>query len=349
MMLFRNACASDLDEIVTLAKQSGVGLTSLPHNKELLKKRLDLSSYSFQKEVQEPAEEYYLFVLEDSSSKEIVGTSALEAKTGYETPFYSYHISKYSRLSHSLHIRSEYELLTLVNDNEGRSEFCTLFLEPKYRKKNNGLLLTKGCFLFMAQHPKRFTSTVIAELRGINTKEQSPFWEHVGRHFFQMPFKEADRLNLATNKQFIEDLMPQYPLYVPLLDPQAQKAIGKPHASTIPAMNILVKEGFRFNNYVHIFDAGPTYEAAFFDIKTIALSRLVKVSSISDEVRSVDYLIGNMHINFRATISSALIHDEDDSCILSRETAETLEVHCGNFVRITPLNPAHCSHTHQGI
>lgn len=338
MLVLRTVCESDLAQVHRLAVLCGKGMTSLPQDKDLLQKRIALSLESFKKQVHEPSDEYYLFVLEDTKSQQLIGTSAIQAKTGFDTPFYSYHLSKYARISYSLNIRSEYELLNLVNDNQGRTEICTLFLDPSYRKSHNGLLLSKARFLFMAQHQQRFAPAIIAELRGlINKNNQSPFWEHVGRHFFQMDFNEADSLNLSTNKQFIEDLMPQYPIYVPLLAEEAQKAIGKPHESTIPAMSILIKEGFHFNNYVHIFDAGPILEALLTDIKTVALSQEYSISGISDEVRSIEFIVANTQIDFRATICSALIHEDENSCILSKKTAESLQVRVKDTVRISPL------------
>lgn len=339
MMLFRSARDADLDAIHYLAEQSGVGMTTLPKNKDLLKSRVSWSSDSYQKKVSKPADEYYLFVLEDQSSNKIVGTSAIEALTGYETPFYSYKISKRTRVCHSLNIRSEYEVLSLVNDNQGRTEICTLFLSPEYRRDNNGLLLSKSRFLFMAQHPERFAPTVIAEMRGISDeKGESPFWNNIGNHFFQMPFMEADRLTLATNKQFIADLMPRNPIYLKLLSSEAQAVIGKPHKSTMPAMNILLGEGFRFNNYIDIFDAGPTIESPRVDIKTSRISRLLTIKNISDEVSSTDFLIANTLMDFRATISFAVIHEDENTCIISKNTAELLSVKRGDTLRIAPLH-----------
>ena len=141
MMLFRSALDSDLEAIHDLAEQSGIGMTTLPKDISLLKKRIDWSCASYKKKIVHPNSEYYLFVLENQKNKEIVGVSAIEARIGHDTPFYSYKLSKRTRISRTLNIRSEYEVLSLVNDNQGRSEICTLFLNPKYRKDNNGLLL----------------------------------------------------------------------------------------------------------------------------------------------------------------------------------------------------------------
>ncbi len=76
MMLFRRAEMKDLEAIHTLALASGIGMTTLPKDIELLKKRLTWSCESFEKPVTSPPNEYYLFVLEDTEQQKIVGTFA---------------------------------------------------------------------------------------------------------------------------------------------------------------------------------------------------------------------------------------------------------------------------------
>ena len=271
MMLFRRAVAQDLDDIHALAMHSGMGMTTLTKSIELLQKRLTWSNNSFGKSIQEPSNEYYLFVLQDTSSGKVVGTSAIEASIGDEVPFYSYKLSKRTKICHQLHIRTDYKELSLVNDYQGSSELCTLFLEPNYRINGNGLLLSLSRLLFIANYPQRFSATVIAEMRGVSDNQgNSPFWNQIGAPFFQMSFIEADHLTLSTDKQFIADLMPKHPIYVELLSPEAQSVIGKPHPSTLPAMNILLRENFHWNHYVDILDAGPTIECPRDQIRTIA-------------------------------------------------------------------------------
>ncbi|STX29260.1 arginine N-succinyltransferase [Legionella beliardensis] len=338
MILFRCSQMSDIEAIYELALHSGFGITTLPKDKDFLHARVSLSCASFNKEVQKPQNEYYLFVLEDLAAKKIVGTAAIEAFTGFETPFYSYKLSLRTRISHSLSIRSDYEVLSLVNDNQRRSELCTLFLEPSYRVDGNGLLLSKGRLLFMAQFPHRFASTLIAEMRGISDEEgNSPFWDNVGRYFFHMPFAEADRLTILTNKQFIADLMPRNPLYVKLLAPEAQEVIGQPHPSSRPALKILFNEGFRYNNYIDIFDAGPTIEAPCHDINTIAASQIFIIKSLSDEVTGPRFLLSNSKLDFKATISHAIFNNQTGKCIISKETAELLQVRKNEAIRLVPL------------
>lgn len=338
MMLMRAAQIKDVDSIYELAIKSGIGLTTLPKDKDLLKKRIQWSLDSFKNTSQKPGDHYYFFVLEDTSSQKIAGTSAIEAKTGVHTPFYSYKVSRRTRMCHSLGIRNDYDVLSLVNDNQGCSELCTLFLNPDYRKNHNGLLLSKARFLFIADHRERFCDRLIAELRGVSDGQgRSPFWEHVGAHFFHMPFSQADELTTSTNKQFIADLIPRNPVYVKLIAQEAQDVIGKAHPSSIPAMQMLLSEGFRYNNYVDIFDAGPTIECPVDEIKTIKRSALVKVGSLSDEVSGTEYLISNQSTDFRAIHDLVVYCPEKNRCIISKKAAETLGIKEGSMIRISPI------------
>lgn len=338
MMLLRSARESDIDAIHYLAEHCGVGMTSLSKNRSQLLERLKLSSASFHKTVTKPHDEHYLFVLEDLSNSQIVGTSAIEAATGHDIPLYSYKITKSTDICHSLNLRRDYEVLHLVNDNQGRSELCSLFLRPEYRHNANGLLLSRSRFLFMAHHPQRFRAKIIAEMRGISDdKGSSPFWEAVGQHFFQMSFAKADQLAASTNKQFIADLMPKNPIYIELLPAEVQAVIGKPHDSSKPAMNILLTEGFRYNSSIDIFDAGPTIEAALDQIRTVATNSIMTVKNIADEVSSDLFIIANTKLEFRAVVGKIIFNSQDGSCIISKETAELLDVKLGDCLRLTPL------------
>jgi arginine N-succinyltransferase len=339
LMLLRSAHTKDLNDIHHLAETSGVGVTSLSKDIKILKQRLNWSSNSFKETIHAPSNEFYLFVLEDPVTKKVIGTSAVEALTGQSTPLYSYKLSKRTRFCNSLKLRTDYEVLYLVNDNQNRSELCTLFLDKSYRLKNYSTLLSRGRFLYMANFPERFASMVIAEMRGIcDDQGNSPFWDSLGTHFFNMTFAQADRLTLSSDKQFIADLMPRNPIYVSLLSQTARDVIGQPHASTIPAMKILNREGFRYNNYVDIFDGGPTLEAFRDQIRTIAASRLLTVKNLIDDVGGKSYLLSNTHSILRATLSEAILNPKQQSCILSKETAELLKVKSGEQIRIVPLN-----------
>ncbi|MCH9756732.1 MAG: arginine N-succinyltransferase [Gammaproteobacteria bacterium] len=339
-ILFRNAKDSDLEAIHTLAKESGFGLTTLPKNRTLLAQRLEHATTSWQHIRHTPGNEYYLFVLEDNNTNEVIGTAAIEAKTGVEAPFYSYKLSKRIKAltSRSTENQHEDELLNLVNDHQGHTELCTLYLKPSYRKEHCGAFLSRARFLFMSQYPERFAQTVIAEMRGITTLDgSSPFWDALGYHFFHLSFIEADRLTLSTDKQFIADFMPEYPIYVKLLSPEAQAAIAKPHPSTVPAMELLMNEGFYYNHYIDIFDAGPVLESKISHIKTFKQSQVFILKDTTKQIESPTYLLSNTDTDFRATKGSVTCNIKDNTCILTTQTAALLTLKPGDPVRIAPF------------
>lgn len=335
MIRFRRAKENDFEKLCHLTDRIEIGITSIPRDKKLLRQRLTHTEQSFEKTVAVPHDETYLFVLEDCEKDIIAGMSGIDACTGYNTPFYSYRISKKSRVCPSLHIRNDYETLSLVNDNQYKTEIGSLYLHPEYRRHGNGTFLSRARFLFIAQFSYRFLNTIIAEMRGISDSAgRSPFWEHIGRHFFHMTFPEADRLSSTSNKQFIADLMPRTPLYIKLLAPSAQAVIGQPHPGTVPAMNILLKEGFQHNHDVDIFDAGPTLEVLRDKIHTVQQSRLLQINQIHDTVSGDYCLIANTQIDFCVVQQYVLIDEHHHTCILNQDTARLLQVTAGDYVRV---------------
>ena len=93
MILLRDAHESDLNNVHKLAVKSGIGLTTLPKDRVELAKRIERAATSFSIENTPLDNAYYLFVLEDTETKAIVGTSAIEARSGGGLPFYTYKVS----------------------------------------------------------------------------------------------------------------------------------------------------------------------------------------------------------------------------------------------------------------
>ena len=335
-LLFRSSTNNDLDAIYQLALQSGVGITTFPKRIDLLTKKISLSVDSFDQSVHSPGQEYYLFVVEDPETHTVVGTSAIKASVGYDAPFYTYKLTKRTHVCRELGIQSDVPILTLVNDLQGKSALCTLYLKPEYRHSHNGEFLSRSRFLYMANYPERFESSVIAEMRGVtDSVGNTPFWDNVGKHFFQMTFSEADELSLSSNKQFIADLLPEYPIYIQLLTPDVQAIIGKPHHDTVPAMRILFNEGFSYLNYVDIFDAGPTIEAQRDEIITVKNRQLAPITRISDSLTSSSYILTNTEGSFRATIGQ--VFPENKGVAINHESAELLQVKLGSVIRYVPF------------
>ncbi|MEH6594499.1 MAG: arginine N-succinyltransferase [Colwellia polaris] len=335
MIIIRPIQSSDYDALHRIAVESGHGFTSLPVNEELLKKRISHAEVSFKSIVSQPGNEGYLFVMEDTETGAVVGTSGIESAVGLDDAFYHYHLGKVVHSSRELNIYNTVETLSLCNDYTGASEICTLFLSETHRKNRNGRFLSRFRFLFMAEHTERFAETVIAEMRGVSDENgESPFWKWLEEHFFSLDFPTADYLTGIGKKEFIAELMPKYPIYVNLLSKDAQRVINKVHPKTVPALRLLEAEGFSRRGYVDIFDAGPTVETQTASVKTVRQSKKRQVI-IGDVANDNNYIICNDKVaDFRATQAAILLRDTAKQVVLSQAVADALMVKEGDWVRL---------------
>ncbi|HEY5718070.1 MAG TPA: arginine N-succinyltransferase [Motiliproteus sp.] len=345
MMLIRPIAESDYPALLEIAEESGIGFTSLPYNEEILSGKLQRSLESFARTEESPEHELYLFVLEDTATGTIAGTTAIATGVGTQEAFYHYHRETVVHASRELNVHNRMEVLTLCNHYTGATEVCTLYLREPYRKGTNGRLLSKCRFLFMAQHPQRFNPKVIAEMRGVSDSSgHSPFWEWLGDNFFSMDFPRADYLVGLGNKVFIAELMPKYPLYVNLLSKEARAVISQVHEKTRPALRLLEKEGFQHAGYIDIFDGGPTVEAPLQQIHSVEHSqqRLVEVGAFDQGGRAC--LVCNDRLQgFRATLTELLL-PEQGAVRLTPEVAAVLAVEPGDQVRVIELEGVYPQH-----
>lgn len=338
MMVIRPVERDDLAQLMALASKTGGGLTSLPADSVTLSARIDRSIQTWQNELPQ-AEQGYVFVLEDSESGKAVGICAIEVAVGLQDPWYNFRVGSQVHASKELNVYNMMPTLSLSNDHTGSSELCTLFLDPDYRNGKNGYLLSKSRFLFMAAFRDRFMQKVVAEMRGvIDEAGHSPFWESVGSRFFSMSFSEADYLCGTGQKSFIAELMPKHPLYLDYLSEEAKGVIGQTHPQTAPARAVLEAEGFRYMNYIDIFDGGPTLECDIDRVRAIRKSRLLKVSlgEQGDSSLPLCLVANDSYADFRAILLNVDPHG--DSMMLSAEQAEILRCGPGDSLRVVTLN-----------
>lgn len=340
MMLIRHIASRDLDDLLRLAENTGIGVTTLPANRDLLAAKIERSEASFAKK-RSKEKAFYFFALEDTERGVIVGVSGIEASVGLEDVWYNYRISTTVNSSKELGIHQQTPTLYLSNDLTGCSEVCSLFLDEPYRHSNNGQFLSKVRFLFLADFQSYFASKIFAEMRGVSDKSgHSPFWEGLGKHFFRMNFSEADYQTGIGNKSFIAELMPKYPIYLPFLSESAQEVVGKVHENTRPALSMLEAEGFNFNGYVDIFDAGPTVEVFVNNIRTVQQSNKRQVLVVNNP-KSADtsqlMMVSNRSFEgFRAVIIPQG-WAQMDTVSLPADMAKRLNVHSGDIVRVSAL------------
>jgi arginine N-succinyltransferase len=266
----RPARKTDLRAFYNLAKLTGGGFTNLPAEKATLEKKLERSEACFERFDDTPADDLYVFVLENVETKQIRGTCQIFGAVGTDRPFYSYLISTLTQKSEELGKTFRNQFLNLTTDLEGSSEVGGLFLHPHERAGGLGMLLARSRYLFIKAHRQRFGETVLAELRGVMDEGgHSPFWDAIGGRFIGMSFPEADEFNAVHGTQFIADLFPKSPIYLSMLPESARAVIGQPHPTGRAALKMLENEGFVWDSYVDVFDGGPTVTARTDNIRTI--------------------------------------------------------------------------------
>ena len=338
MVFIRPVIAADVDQLLELASLAGVGLTTLPKDKQLIQKRIQRSIRSFSENTDRPGDQAYLFVMvdpdADGGTPRVVGACGIFAKVGGFMPFYNYRIDTALFESKQIKVRKEVPTLVLHEEHDGPCEIGSLFLHPAWRRDGNGRLLQLVRFLFIAEHPDWFEDHVVSEIRGVtDANGASPFWDAIGRHFFGIDFAEADRLSVV-NKKFIADLFPDHPIYIPLLPKSAQDVIGKPHPESAPAVKNLTAEGFKSANMVDIFDAGPVLTCLRDEVRSVKESRQVVVASIvPGPIEGSTNILCNTHgdEHFRACKGAA--HLTPEGATITGPVARALKVTVGDAIR----------------
>jgi arginine N-succinyltransferase len=335
--LIRPVRESDLPAFRELRVLAGPGFTSLQASDEALEERLAKSAATFAAQIDEPgADQRYLLVLEHRPTGTLAGVAGVKACVGEQPPFYNFRVLRIAQASAAAQRRFDMEVLILVNEFTGCTEVGSLFVKAEHRVGGIGRMLAQSRYMLMAAAPQRFSPSVVSELRGVvDADGKSPFWEHLGRHFFKMTFPEADTMSATTDNQFILDLMPKYPIYADLLPDEARDVIGKCHPAGEGALKLLQWEGFRYEHVVDIFDGGPLVTAPRDTIRTFRESR--RMPLMRGAGGDVPALLARPAIGeFRcvaATIAlkdGAAVADSDTLAALGLEDGETALIWCND-------------------
>jgi arginine N-succinyltransferase len=238
----------------------------------LIREKIESSMRSFKSPSTDLSRNYYIFVLENFETNEILGVSMIHAQHGTDVePHFYLTVGQEAKFSQTINTGFVHGTLKLGLDYNGPTEIGGLILDPEYRghKDKLGKQLSFVRFLFMAIHPERFKPMIHSELMPPFDKHgNSPLWEAVGRRFMNMNYQEADVLS-RNNKEFILSLFPSENIYQTLLPMEAREAIGKVGKETEPVRKMLESIGFKYTYEVDPFDGGPHYRCPLKDIKPI--------------------------------------------------------------------------------
>lgn len=273
MYVIRDARLDDLPGLKALA--AVLNTVNLPNDENALKELLDLSVRSFAARVKNPLRREYLFVMEDTTTKQLVGTSQIIAQHGTrEAPHIYFDVLDEERYSETIDRHFRHKVLRIGFDHDGPTEIGGLVLDPSLRRAPGklGKQLSFVRFVFMGMHRDHFRPTIIAELLPPLVDNKSVLWEALGRRFTGLDYLEADRIS-KNNKEFIKGLFPSGLIYTSLFDEAAQKVIGQVGPQTEGVKKMLTAIGFVAVDRIDPFDGGPHFEAKADDVWPIKKTR----------------------------------------------------------------------------
>ncbi|KPQ03122.1 arginine N-succinyltransferase [Marinobacter sp. HL-58] len=338
MWLVRPAQPGDLNDILDIAGGQGPRMSStLPKKEEALSHKIDQSARSFAGRNKPAEPRRFLFVLEDTSTGKVHGVSGIDARAGNGQPFYNYRMDALIHASHELGISRRVEVLYPSHALTDHTLLCSFTIRRELRGTDAFELLSRARMLFIAGHRDLFTDHTVVEIQGVQTEDGAvPFWDSLGRHFFNMDFETADQYSGLLSKTFIAELMPPNPIYVTLLSNAAREALGQPHEQTRATFELLQHEGFRGGCYLDIFDAGPVLEARTDTLKSVVTSHPKTLHAAHTDDGELCLISGGNGEQFRCTLTP--LHEAlGDEVKVPLKTWQCLGRGSGDDVRITPL------------
>lgn len=337
MWVVRPARPEDLGDIQSLASSQAARVSTLPRADDKLADRLDQSVRSFRGDPGLRGEERFLFVLEDIASGRIRGTAGIESRAGCGQPFYNYRQDALIHASHELDVSRRVEVLYPSHALTDHSLLCSFTIDGELRATAAFDLLSRARLLFIARHRDRFADKLVVEIQGIQDENgEVPFWDSLGRHFFNMDFATADQHSGELSKTFIAELMPPNPIYVTLLTEAAQDAIGQAHPLARKTVELLEREGFHSGSYIDIFDGGPVLQARTDQLKTVVTSQRMEARP-GEAGTSFDYLVAaGEGEGFRVALSPLSEH-LDGTAVMPVGMESLLGWQAGDPILVAPL------------
>ncbi|MFD2367128.1 arginine N-succinyltransferase [Pseudoduganella sp. GCM10020061] len=337
MFVVRPVAHTDIDALESLAHESMPGVHTLPRTREQIAASVELSIASFAAHVDIPSEESYMLVLEEAETGAIAGTAAIHASAGSNGTYFSFRNDVIQQVSRDLNVSHSVHALTLCSELTAYSQLSAFYVRDRAHAGPEAALLSRARLMFAVLAPHRFADRFFVPLAGItDANGNSPFWDALGRKFFKMDFLDAERvIGGARNRTLIVELMPHYPVYVPLLPGDAQAAMGQIHPDGELAFRLLAEEGFEADEYIDIFDGGPILQAHKHSLRTFtsSLQRRVSDEPQAFSEASTTYAVATgAGARFRAVIVECPPLDQSDTVTLSTQARRLLGVSAGDSV-----------------
>lgn len=306
MLALRPVALSDLPQLRRLARERLLGVTSLVDDETCLRDKILDSQASFARSEASQGPENYFLVLEDLDSGQFARLLGHPRHCRFCQPVLQPAQPPVHQQFPGAEHPARVPTLSLCHDLSEQTLLRSFHVDPPLGGTPLAQLISRGRLLFIAAHPQRFADSCISEIVGYSDANgESPFWQAVGQHFFDLPYVEAERLCALQGRGFLAELMPQYPLYIPMLAQAAQDCIGQVHPDAREACQILIDEGFAPTQYVDLFDAGPTLQGRSHQLRSIAQSRVATSYPSPQSGQGQQWLLSNERLQgFRAIVAA---------------------------------------------
>ncbi len=340
MYIVRPVETRDIPSLAELAAGLTHGVHTMAKTPEAIERVVEHSLRSFSSQVDIPSEEYYLFVLENTADSRLVGSAAIAATAGSKGTFFSFRNDAIQQVSRDLNISHSVHALSLCADLTSYSQLLSFFVRRDHHTQPEATLLSRARLMYAALKPERFSDNFFVSLAGYTDPQgRSPFWEALGKKFFQMDFLKAEQLvDGARNRTMIVELMPHYPVYVPLLPGEAQAAMGQVHPESEVPFRILADEGFAPDDFIDIFDGGPILQA-----NKHALNSFINGMKLPVDIVASDKMPHGGQVclvasdtQFRALLTRSPVLQHGRQIRLSQAQSDALNVSQGDSVLCVP-------------
>ncbi len=312
MFIIRQATIDDMGELLKLSRL--VHSFNLPQDKDALAAKIARSRRSFSGQAASEREREFVFVLEDTESRSVIGTSSVYSCISWPGhPHLFFRVRKREHYSDDLGTGQVHVTIQLDTDESGPSEVGGLILAPGYRRhpERLGWMLSMVRFHFMGLHRRDFKQRILAEMMGALTPDsRSSLWDYLGRRFINLSYTEADTFN-QRSKEFITSLFPRTEIYISLLPPEARRLVGTVGDETQPALRMLERNGFVNRDHVDPFDGGPYLEAQRDEIPVVRRTFARKLLAARPKGRSLQAIVSAHGTHgFKATRSRIMLSGE---------------------------------------
>jgi arginine N-succinyltransferase len=337
MFVIRPAQPKDLSTLLKLARM--VHFINLPADSDLLGAKIRKSLASFAGKARSERERQFMFVLEDTETENVIGTSALISCISWPGwPHVYLKVGRREFVSKDLQTGQVHTTLQFGTDESGPSEVGGLILAPGYRghKEKLGAMLSLMRFHFVGLHREWFAERMLAEMMGAVTQDSHTLlWEYLGRRFINLSYKDADLFS-ARSKEFMTSLFPREEIFVSLLPPEARALIGRVGEETEAAKGMLERQGFAPIGHVDPFDGGPYLEAKRDAIPMVAATSSRPLAGATGRVSGMAFVSSEPKDDFRAVRTGYALDGE--ALLLPAETIRALGTREGARLGFTPLD-----------